>query len=194
MKIEELYNKSINAKFLSNNPEKGLVIAFKYEDEDGNTNDIYHLGQIRNWENSVFDNTATLFYMDACMYINKDSYDEYKDVAVFYKGKGDNLYSYGECFIEFDTERMLDIRIATPEEVCLLNETLRLARESEFTNEYNDSLRSLKVVYGDNPIDMESDMESLLEKKVMDDVNNILDETGLTMAELKEIVFKNDKC
>lgn len=190
MKIEELYNKSIDAKFLSNNPEKGLVIAFKYEDEDGKCNDIYHLGQIREWEDSVFDNSATLFYMDACMYINKDSYDVYKDVAVFYKGKGDNLYSYGECFIEFDTERMLDIRIATPEEVCLLNETLRLARESEFTNEYNESLRSLKEVYGDNPIDKENS----LEKEVMERVNNILDETGLTIEELQQIVFKNDKC
>lgn len=190
MKIEELYNKSIDAKFLSKNPEKGLVIAFKYEDEDGNTNDIYHLGQIRDWEDSVFDNTATLFYMDACMYIDKKLYDVYKGVAVFYKGKGDNLYSYGECFIEFDTERMLDIRIATPEEVCLLNETLRLARESEFTEQYKESLSSLKEVYGDNPIDKENS----LEKDVMERVNNILDETGLTMEELHQIVFENDKC
>jgi hypothetical protein len=98
--------KYIPTEYLKFHPYRGLIIAFGYTDEDGKEDGNVRIGRIADWYNANKgkSNEVSEFYIDVCL----------KGVV-------------GECELHttFEPYRMVNIRIATKEEIKELTDSWR---------------------------------------------------------------------
>jgi hypothetical protein len=98
--------KYIPTEYLQFHPYRGLVIAFGYTDEEGKEDGNVRIGRIADWYYPHKDtsNGVSEFYIDVCL-------------------KG--VEEKSELHTTFEPYRMVNIRIATKEEIKGLTDALR---------------------------------------------------------------------
>lgn len=98
--------KYIPTEYLQFHPYRGLVIAFGYTDEEGKEDRNVRIGRIADWyyTNNDTSNEVSEFYIDVCL-------------------KG--VVGKSELHTTFEPYRMVNVRIATKEEIKELTDSLR---------------------------------------------------------------------